>query len=106
MASSHLEKLGPEASETLAPMETASLRALQSDDQRAILDLVDSLRRSNLDGVLSLPQLVVCGDQSSGKSSVLEAITEIPFPGRIIYALALRLKLFSVVPLCRLLSPE
>jgi len=30
----------------------------------------------------SHPPLVVCGDQSSGKSSVLEAITEIPFPRR------------------------
>jgi GTPase SAR1 family protein len=31
-------------------------------------------------GIVSLLQLVVCGDQPSGKSSVLEAITEIPFP--------------------------
>jgi GTPase SAR1 family protein len=29
---------------------------------------------------LKLPQIIVCGIQSSGKSSVLEAITEIPFP--------------------------
>jgi hypothetical protein len=59
---------------------TSSLQALQSADQRKVLDIVDKLRRTGLSGVVELPQLVVCGDQSSGKSSVLEAITEIPFP--------------------------
>ncbi|OCL01429.1 hypothetical protein AOQ84DRAFT_306727 [Glonium stellatum] len=59
---------------------TSSLEALQSDGQRKIMDVVDKLRRTGLNGVVQLPQLVVCGDQSSGKSSVLEAITEIPFP--------------------------
>ena len=59
---------------------TSSLEALQSDGQRKIMDIVDKLRRTGLNGVVQLPQLVVCGDQSSGKSSVLEAITEIPFP--------------------------
>ncbi|KAK7188804.1 hypothetical protein DPSP01_014147 [Paraphaeosphaeria sporulosa] len=59
---------------------TNSLKALQSDDQRKVLDIVDKLRRTGLSGIVGLPQLVVCGDQSSGKSSVLEAITEIPFP--------------------------
>ncbi|KAK4610060.1 Interferon-induced GTP-binding protein Mx1 [Fulvia fulva] len=33
-----------------------------------------------LGSILPLPQLVVCSNQSSGKSSVLEAITEVPFP--------------------------
>jgi hypothetical protein len=59
---------------------TGSLKKLQSDDERKVLDIVDKLRRSGLNGTIELPQLVVCGDQSSGKSSVLEAITEIPFP--------------------------
>lgn len=61
-------------------LRNASLDALQGGEQRKIMDIVDKLRRTGLSTVLQLPQLVVCGDQSSGKSSVLEAITEIPFP--------------------------
>ncbi|KAL9095009.1 MAG: hypothetical protein Q9165_002611 [Trypethelium subeluteriae] len=60
--------------------ETTSLDALQNAEQRQVLDVVDGLRRGGLSSILNLPQIVVCGDQSSGKSSVLEAITEIPFP--------------------------
>ncbi|KAK0246870.1 hypothetical protein LTS09_017986 [Friedmanniomyces endolithicus] len=59
---------------------TSSLDALQSKDSRKVMDIVDKLRRSGLSGILQLPQLVVSSDQFSGKSSVLEAITEIPFP--------------------------
>lgn len=59
---------------------TASLEALQSDEQSHVLDIVQQLRKCGLDSFLPLPQLVVCGDQSAGKSSVLEALTEIPFP--------------------------
>ena len=55
-------------------LNIAALEALQTDEQRQVLDIIDQLRKCGLESVLSLPQLVVCGDQSSGKSSCLEAL--------------------------------
>ena len=53
---------------------------LQSKDHGELLDVIDELRSQGISRYVDLPRLVVCGDQSSGKNSVLEAVSGIPFP--------------------------
>ncbi|EPE32892.1 P-loop containing nucleoside triphosphate hydrolase [Glarea lozoyensis ATCC 20868] len=55
-------------------------KQLQYQDQSELLDAIDELSRRGLRNYVSLPQIIVCGDQSSGKSSVLEAISHARFP--------------------------
>ncbi|KAI9172701.1 hypothetical protein HJFPF1_02212 [Paramyrothecium foliicola] len=45
-----------------------------------LLEKIDKLRDFNIGQHVPLPQLVVVGDQSSGKSSLLETLTGVPFP--------------------------
>ena len=54
--------------------------ALQSKDHRDLLDIIDNLRSKGISRYVDLPEIVVCGDQSAGKSSVLEAISGMTFP--------------------------
>lgn len=53
-----------------------------SGRRQALLDIIDSLRDYNLDRYVELPQIIVVGDQSSGKSSVLESISMAKFPSK------------------------
>ena len=57
-----------------------ALTATFSSDVRPWLKLAEDLRTLNLETELNVPQICVMGDQSSGKSSVLEALSGIPFP--------------------------
>ncbi|CAG8945706.1 unnamed protein product [Penicillium salamii] len=45
-----------------------------------LLEKIDKLFACNIGNYINLPQLVVVGDQSSGKSSVLEGLTRLAFP--------------------------
>ncbi|XP_066563068.1 interferon-induced GTP-binding protein Mx3-like [Amia ocellicauda] len=47
---------------------------------RPFIDLIDSLRYHGIEKDLNLPAIAVIGDQSSGKSSVLEALSGVPLP--------------------------
>ncbi|KJZ77022.1 hypothetical protein HIM_03343 [Hirsutella minnesotensis 3608] len=53
---------------------------LQSTAHSDLLDIIDKLRAQGISKYVALPEIVVTGDQSAGKSSVLEAISGMSFP--------------------------
>jgi GTP-binding protein EngB required for normal cell division len=57
-----------------------AMNDFQSKDHRDLLDIIDQLRSQGFSRYIDLPQIIVCGDQSAGKSSVLEAISGMSFP--------------------------
>ncbi|KAI8953005.1 P-loop containing nucleoside triphosphate hydrolase protein [Xylaria longipes] len=61
-------------------LDQATLDELNSPTARVLLDTIDSLRELQIGEIVNLPQIIVVGDQSSGKSSVLEAISGVRFP--------------------------
>jgi GTPase SAR1 family protein len=65
--------------ENHAGPDAVVLDKLLSVDQSAILKLIEDLRPITKYDI-DLPRIIVCGDQSCGKSSVLEAISRLSFP--------------------------
>ncbi|KAL6408950.1 Interferon-induced GTP-binding protein Mx [Ilyonectria robusta] len=68
----------------MTEIKSNGLNGLYTQEQQQILDAIDSLASLGIDHHISVPKIVVCGDRSSGKSSVLEAISGVPFPVGII----------------------
>ncbi|TRX93943.1 hypothetical protein FHL15_005021 [Xylaria flabelliformis] len=71
--------MGDAVEHTIA-LDSEALGELNSSAARGLLDTIDSLRELQVGEIVNLPQIIVVGDQSSGKSSVLEAISGLPFP--------------------------
>ena len=69
-------------SEAIKSLTSQGLEELCSKEQLHLLNAMDSLRSQGISHYISLPQIIVCGDQSSGKSSVLESISGVPFPAK------------------------
>ncbi|KAK3811478.1 MAG: P-loop containing nucleoside triphosphate hydrolase protein [Linnemannia elongata] len=58
---------------------TAALFDAESEYQQ-VIDTINRIQNYGLPHKLSVPKMVIIGDQSSGKSSVLEALTKLSFP--------------------------
>ncbi|KAG6356877.1 hypothetical protein INS49_014752 [Diaporthe citri] len=69
-----------DASSRDVALDTEAIEQLNSPHAKVLLDMIDSLRELRVGEIVQLPQIIVVGDQSSGKSSVLEAISGINFP--------------------------
>ncbi|KAJ3579793.1 hypothetical protein NPX13_g774 [Xylaria arbuscula] len=69
-----------DAAEPFIALDEEALGELNSSAAEALLDTIDSLRELQVGEIVNLPQIIVVGDQSSGKSSVLEAISGLSFP--------------------------
>nr|POE96532.1 interferon-induced gtp-binding protein mx2 [Quercus suber] len=65
---------------TRTTLESTTVQDLDNEDRVRVLGIIDEFRELGVNEDISLPQLVVVGDQSSGKSSLLEGLTGLTFP--------------------------
>ncbi|KAI1825615.1 vacuolar sorting protein VPS1 [Xylaria intraflava] len=66
--------------EDAASRETISENPFDSESSRVLFDAVDQLQHCGAGRHIEIPQLVIVGGQSTGKSSLLQSLTDIPFP--------------------------
>ncbi|XP_055975355.1 interferon-induced GTP-binding protein Mx1 [Sorex fumeus] len=80
-SSPELTEVGPtEEKSEKEPRLEDSLNIQYEEKVRPCIDLIDSLRALGVEQDLALPAIAVIGDQSSGKSSVLEALSGVALP--------------------------
>uniref|UniRef100_A0A7N8WU33 Interferon-induced GTP-binding protein Mx n=1 Tax=Mastacembelus armatus TaxID=205130 RepID=A0A7N8WU33_9TELE len=75
----YLDLLGPGTADLLSTSMNC-LNQQYEEKVRPCIDLIDSLRSLGVEKDLALPAIAVIGDQSSGKSSVLEALSGVALP--------------------------
>uniref|UniRef100_A0A8C3BCN2 MX dynamin like GTPase 2 n=1 Tax=Cairina moschata TaxID=8855 RepID=A0A8C3BCN2_CAIMO len=80
--SQHEQKVSTKLHEGEQDMQAAehTLYNQYEEKIRPCIDLIDSLRALGIEKDLSLPAIAVIGDQSSGKSSILEALSGVALP--------------------------
>ncbi|KAF4964584.1 hypothetical protein FSARC_7490 [Fusarium sarcochroum] len=61
-------------------LDSDVLSQLNAPEAKALHDISDSLSTCGVGKTIDLPQIIVVGEQSAGKSSVLEAISHVRFP--------------------------
>ncbi|KAI0526190.1 vacuolar sorting protein VPS1 [Xylaria bambusicola] len=60
--------------------DSISENPFDNESSRILFDAVDQLQHCGASRHVAIPQLVIVGGQSTGKSSLLRSLTDIPFP--------------------------
>ena len=62
------------------PLSSSVLDELNTAEAKALHEITHKLSSCGVGKIVNLPQIIVVGEQSAGKSSVLEAISRVRFP--------------------------